>query len=135
MSRYIIVSLLCGILFGVMDGLINANSYAQKLYSVYQPIARSSINAFAGVAIDLVYGFVIAGLFLILYQALPGANGLVKGLSYAMMAWFFRVLMSVASDWMMFRIPPSALLYKLGTGLLEMLVLGLLLGAMLKPAR
>ena len=105
MLRYIIVSLMSGILFGVLDGAINANPLAQRLYAVYQPIARPSINPFAGVVIDLVYGFVMAGLFLLLYQSLPGETAWVKGLSFGVLAWFFRVVMYAASQWIMFSIP------------------------------
>jgi hypothetical protein len=32
-------------LFAIMDGLINANQVAQRLYSVYRPIGRKSVNA------------------------------------------------------------------------------------------
>ena len=64
MFRYIIVSVVSGILFGVMDGLINANPLAQKLYKVYKPIAKTSMNVPAGIVIDLVYGFVMARIFL-----------------------------------------------------------------------
>ena len=38
MIRYIIVSIASGVLFGAMDGLINANPLAQRLYEVYKPI-------------------------------------------------------------------------------------------------
>ena len=58
MSGYVIVSVVGGILFGILDGVINANSLAQRLYAVYKPIARTSINPLAGIAIDLVYGFI-----------------------------------------------------------------------------
>jgi len=40
MVRYIIVSIVSGILFGVLDGLINANPLAQRLYEVYKPISQ-----------------------------------------------------------------------------------------------
>jgi hypothetical protein len=133
MLRYAIVSVVGGILFGFMDVLINANSLARRLYEVYKPIARTSVNAPAGVVIDLVYGFAMAGIFLLLYQSLPGEAGLVKGLGFALMAWFFRVVMYVATQWMMFTVPASTLLYILGTGLCEMLVLGALYGLTLKP--
>ncbi len=86
MTRYVIVSLVSGILFGVLDGLINANPLAQRLYAVYQPIAKTSLNPVAGIAIDILYGFVMAGLFLVLYNSLPGEAGLVKGISFALMA-------------------------------------------------
>jgi hypothetical protein len=133
MIRYIIVSVVGGILFGVMDGLINANPLAQKLYKVYKPIAKTSINVPAGIVIDLVYGFIMAGIFLILYTSLPGELGIIKGISFAFLAWFFRVVMHVASQWMMFNVPIRALLYTLLTGICEMLVLGILYGLTLIP--
>ena len=133
MIRYIIASIVGGFLFGTMDGVINANSYAKKLFEVYKPIAKTSINAPAGIIIDLIYGFVMAGLFLLLYKSLPGETGLLKGLSFAGIAWFFRVVMSVVSSWMTFNVPVSTLGYSLVTGLVGMLVLGILFGLTLKP--
>jgi hypothetical protein len=133
MIRYIIVSVVGGILFGVMDCLINANPLAQKLNKVYKPMAKTSMNIPAGIVIDLVYGFIMAGIFLILYNSLPGELGLVKGISFAFLAWFFRVVMSVASNWMMFKVPVATLLYTLLTGLGEMLILGVIYGFFLKP--
>ena len=133
MTRYLIVSFASGILFGILDGAINANPLAQRLYSVYSPIARTSINPAAGIAIDLAYGFIMAAVFLLLYQSLPGETGIVKGLSFAVLVWFFRVVMSAASTWIMFNIPIPTLIYNLVAGLVEMLVLGILYGLTLKP--
>lgn len=133
MLRYIVVSLASGILFGILDGIINANPLAQKLYAVYQPIARTSVNAMAGVAIDLVYGFVLAAVFLLLYASLPGQHGMVKGLAFAILVWFFRVAMQAASTWMMFNVPIPTIIYSLVAGLAEMLMLGLLYGLTLRP--
>ena len=134
MTGYIIASVVSGIVFGVLDGVINANPLAQRLYQVYRPIARTSLNPVAGIVIDLVYGFVMAGVFLLLYQSLPGETGLVKGVSYGALVWFFRVVMYTASQWVMFNIPLAATLYTLLTGLGEMLILGVLYGLILKPA-
>jgi hypothetical protein len=134
MIGYIIVSIVSGILFGILDGVINANPLAQRLFQVYKPIARTSINPLAGIVIDLVYGFVMAGVFLLLYKSLPGGTGLVKGVSFACLVWFFRVVMYAASHWVMFNVPIEALLYSLVTGLGEMLILGVLYGLTLKPA-
>jgi hypothetical protein len=133
MTTYILVSVISGILFGILDGLINANPIATKLFEAYKPIARASVNFVAGVIIDLAYGFILAGLFLLLYSSLPGQVGLVKGVSFALMVWFLRVVMSVASQWMMYRVPPKALLYTLLAGLAEMLILGILYGLTLRP--
>ena len=134
MTGYIIASVVSGIVFGVLDGVINANPLAQRLYQVYRPIARTSLNPVAGIVIDLVYGFVMAGVFLLLYTSLPGETGLVKGVSYGALVWFFRVVMYTASQWVMFNIPLAAMLYTLVTGLGEMLILGVLYGLILKPA-
>jgi hypothetical protein len=134
MTSYLIVSVISGVLFGVMDGLINANPLANRLFEVYKPIARTSINFVAGILIDLVYGFILAALFMLLYPSLPGADGLVKGVSFAVIVWFLRVVMSAASQWMMYRVPVKAVLYSLLAGLAEMLVLGILYGLALPPA-
>ncbi|MBI9051943.1 MAG: hypothetical protein JEZ00_21180 [Anaerolineaceae bacterium] len=133
MVTYIIVSIASGFLFGVMDGVIHANPLAQKLYQVYKPIAREKINPQAGFIIDLSYGFVMAGVFLLLYQSFPGAIGLLKGISYALIIWFFRVVMYNASQWMMFKIPVKTILYSIFAGLVEMLILGVLYGLTLQP--
>ncbi|MBI4979514.1 MAG: hypothetical protein HZC28_18700 [Spirochaetes bacterium] len=134
MMRYIIVSVVSGIIFGVLDGLINANPLAQKLYAAYKPIARTAVNMPAGFIIDVVYGFALAWLFLLIYNSLPGQSGLVKGICFAVIVWFFRVVMSAASHWMMFAIPVSAVLYTLAAGICELLILGILYGLTLKPA-
>jgi hypothetical protein len=133
MIRTILVGLGGGVLFGVLDALINANPLAQRLMAVFKPIARTSFNPAAGIAIDLVYGLVMAWLFLLLYPALPGGSGLEKGLAFGLLVWFFRVLMSVASQWVMFAVPVETLLYSLGAGLVEMLLLGLLYGFLIRP--
>jgi hypothetical protein len=114
--------------------LINANPLAQRLYAVYQPIARPSIRPLGGILIDLVYGFAMAGAFLLLYASLPGAAGVVKGVSFGVLAWFFRVVMQAASQWVMFCIPLKTLLYSVVSGLGEMLILGVLYGLCLRPA-
>jgi hypothetical protein len=133
MIGYIIVSLASGILFGILDGVINANPLAQRLYKVFKPIAKTSINPVSGIVIDLVFGFIMAGVFLLLYTSLPGATGFVKGVSFALRVWFFRVVMYAASQWVMFNVPVKTLLYSIVAGLGEMLILGVLYGLTLKP--
>jgi hypothetical protein len=116
-----------------MDGLINANPLAQRLYKVFEPIARKSMNIAVGIAIDLAFGFAMAGIFLVLSGSLPGQIGALKGLVFGLIVWFFRVVMQVASQGMMFTVPAGTLLYTLMCGLAEMLALGLLYGMALTP--
>jgi hypothetical protein len=132
-TNYVIISVISGVLFGILDGLINANPVARRLLAAYEPIAKKSVNFVAGILIDLAYGFIMAGVFLLLYASLPGASGLVKGLSFGLLTWFFRVVMSVASEWMTYNVAAPTLLYKVATGLVEMLVLGVIYGLTLKP--
>ncbi len=126
--RYVIISISGGILFGVLDGLLNANPLAQKLYSVYKPIMRKNINAVLGIGIDLAYGFIMAGIFILLFDSFPGDTALLKGLSFGLVMWFFRVVMYGATQFVMFTISPSLLLYILLSGLLEMMILGAFFG-------
>jgi len=55
----------------------------------------------------------MAAIFLLLHNSLPGDTGLVKGASFALLAWFFRVVISAASQWIMFQVPAVTLLYTL----------------------
>jgi len=126
--RYVSVSITSGVLFAIMDGLINANPYAQTMYEAYGAIMKTEVDMVSGITIDVAYGFIMVGVFLYLYAALPGTTGPIKGAGFGIMVWFFRVVMSVASAWMMFNVPASLLIYTLAAGLAEMLVLGIFLG-------
>ena len=75
----------------------------------------------------------MAGVFLLLHKSLPGETGLIKGVSFAFLVWFFRVVMYTASQWVMFNVTIEAVLYSLVAGLGEMLILGILYGLTLKP--
>lgn len=133
MLRYCIVSVVNGILFGILDGIIHANPVAIRLFEAYAPIARSTINAPAGIVIDMAYGFVMGFVFLLVYESLPGEPGVVKGIVFALIVWFFRVLMSAVTQWMMFEVPVTTLLYVTIAGLVEMLVIGIVYGLFLRP--
>ena len=82
MIRFIIISLIGGLLFGIPDGLINANSLAHKFLEYYKYIAKQNINVQMGLIIDGIYGFVMYWIFLLIYISLPSENGLIKGFIY-----------------------------------------------------
>jgi hypothetical protein len=130
--RVAALGLAAGLLFAVMDGLINANPLAQRLYSVYRPIARKSVNAPLGLTFDLLSGVVMAFLFVALRSALP-EGWVTKGIAFGLIAWFFRVAMGSAAQTVMFIVPTSAVFYGLLTGLVEMIALGLFYAALLRP--
>ncbi len=132
MIRLILVCIINGMIFGILDGLINANPMARKLFETYKPISKDIINVPAGIIIDLIYGFVMGFVFLLLYNSLPGSTGVVKGLSFGTVIWFFRVFMNIVTTWMTLKIPVKTLIYTGITGLLEMMVIGLIYGLFLK---
>lgn len=132
MVRYVVVSIFGGLILGILDGLINANPYAQKFFEVYKPIAKSSVNIFLGFGIDILYGFVMAGVFLLLYKSLPGTTPLLKGVSFGLIVSFFSVATHVFSQLVMFKVPANALVYMFLTGLLEMLIVSVFLSLTLK---
>jgi hypothetical protein len=134
MIRYVIISLLSGLLFAVLDGLIHANPVAQKLMLCFKPIAKSTINVPAGITIDLFYGFVMCGLFLLLYDSLFFDEPALKGVLYGLIIWFFRVVMSVLSMYMTQKVPGITLAYILLTGLLEMVIIGVFYGLTIRPS-
>jgi hypothetical protein len=132
MLKFIITAVLTGLLFGIMDGLINGNPYAVKLMECYKPIAKQQIDIPVGLLIDLLYGFVISAIFIIIMPVLPSESGIIKGITFGLGMWFFRVFMGVVSNWMTFTIPSKTLWYILLTGLIEMILLGILNGLILK---
>ena len=122
MRRQIIIGLVAGVAFLILDGVLNANPLAQRLYAAYQPIARPSVHALAGSAVDLAYGVILAGLFVMLRPSLPGETSLMKGLSFGVMVWFLRVFMRVAGEWVTTTLPASAHVYTLLAGLMQVLL-------------
>ncbi len=132
MARYVVASLSSGVLFGIMDALINGNPLAARIMDCYKPIARQAVNVPAGMAIDLAYGFVICAVYLFILPVLPAQSGTARGIAFGLGMWFFRVVMNALSGWMMFIVPGRTLVYQLVTGLAEMLLLGIVIGLILK---
>jgi hypothetical protein len=93
MGTTILVGLLSGLLFAVLDMLINANPLARRLNALFLPIARRRVNPIVGLAIDLVFGLIMAVLYVQLRPALAGGSGLARGLCYGSLIWFLRVVM------------------------------------------
>jgi len=135
MTRYLLASLASGILFVGMDVLINANPLAQRLHQGYAAIARKSMNPIPATLIDLAYGFIIAGLYLLLRPALPGSTVLAKAVSFALILWVLRVVMTAVTHWVMFDLPGSAHMHDIAAGFLEMLVISAACALILGPAR
>ena len=132
MIRFIIAGLISGILMWIVDAIVNGNPYAQKLYQVFKPILRTTMSIPLGLLIYLIYGFAMAGIFLFISHSMFGHTGIIKGISFAMVVWFFRCFMAAIGQWMVFPLSFKALVYSLITGLCELVIVGILFGAILK---
>jgi hypothetical protein len=135
MTRLLIVGLVAGTAFLVTDGILHANPLARRLYAVYRPIARPSVNSLAGSVVDLVYGVVLTALFAILRQRLPGETGLEKAMSFGAMVWFLRVGMRVAGEWVTTTVPAPTHAYTLVAGLVQILLVSIIIAVLLPDAR
>jgi hypothetical protein len=125
-GRLVIAGLVASILFLVLDaalgmlgGLIGARFFG--LPST-QPEGIES-KMVAGLVFELVNGFVLAVVYAILYTCLPGA-GWVRGLSFGVLVWALRVVMWAFSTYMMTDMSPITISITVATGLLEMLIIG-----------
>jgi len=78
MLRQIVVGLVAGLAFLVLDGFLHANPLAQELYAAYRPIARASVNVLAASLIDVAYGLILVGLFVTLRHCLPGRTNPIR---------------------------------------------------------
>jgi CBS domain containing-hemolysin-like protein len=132
MVGFIIVSIISGVLLMVLDAIINANPYAQKVYEVYKPILKTTINLPLNLLIYLVNGFALAAFFVFLRPILPGEIGIVKGICFALIIWYFRSFMAVIFQWMMFPLPSKAMVYGAISGLCEILLVGVVYGLILR---
>ena len=135
MIRRIFVGLIAGVALLMLDGVLNANALAQRLYAVYHPIARPGVNAIAGSAIDLAYGVILVAIFVTLRPSLPGRTRLMKGLSFGVMVWFMRVVMRVAGEWVTMTVPNATHAYTLAAGLVQVLLVAAIIALLLPEPR
>jgi hypothetical protein len=131
--HFVIISVVCGILLWLLGAIINRNPFAQKLYQVYAPILKQTYNIPISILANLFYGFVFSGMFLLLFKSLPGETTIIKGISFALIVWFLRGVMSALSQWTAFALPFKAVIYAAISGLCEMLIVGVLFSLTLKP--
>jgi len=129
MAAFLGVGLVGGLIFLLLDFLLNVNPLARRLSQAYAPIARKQMPLAPAIAMDLLLGVAMAGFFLMLRPAFPGGTVVSLGFSFGFLAWFFRVLMNTLSHWVMFALPSATHLYALAAGFAEMIVLGVFYAA------
>jgi hypothetical protein len=84
-----------------------------------------------GPIFELINGFMLALIYAIIHPDLPG-QGWKKGVSYGLIVWGLRVVMWAFSNYMMTDMPPVLIVITVVTGLIEVLILGVVIAAIYK---
>jgi hypothetical protein len=110
--------------FGMVGGLIGAKVFGLPA-SGPPGIDR---KARLGVVFEVINGYMLALVYALIHSALPG-QGWVKGLSYGLIVWGLRVVMWAFSTYMMTDMSPISIGISVVTGLVEVLILGVVVAA------
>ena len=130
-KRLIVAGIAASVLFLVLDmmlgavgGLIVANVFRVPFQ---QPPGIEAKIRF-GLLFELINGFMLALIYAVIYRCLPGRSW-QKGISYGLIVWGLRVVMWAFSTFMMTDMPPALIAITVVTGLIEVLILGVVIAA------
>jgi hypothetical protein len=128
-GRLIITGLVAAVLFLVLDMAFGMAGgwLATRLFGLpsTQPEGIESKMKY-GLLFELINGFLLALIFALIHPCLPG-RGWIKGISYGLIVWALRVVMWAFSTFMMTDMAPATIGISVGTGLIEVLILGVVI--------
>jgi hypothetical protein len=130
-KRLVVAGIVTAILFLALDMVLGAGSnlIAQALgVPLAQPPGIETKIKF-GLIFEGVNGFMLVVIYAIIHPSLPGSRRWQKGLSYGLIVWGLRVVMWAFSTYMMTNMPPILIAITVVTGLIEVLILGVVLAA------
>jgi len=127
-KKILACGIITGVLFSLSDMLIAIST--SPIFSPYSdlPIWKTPPNILAGLIFDLINGFILAVVYTIVYNGIPGF-GWKKGLNYGIFVGLFRVLMSSFSTIVMYSVPLTLVITSLITGYVEIIILCVILAA------
>ena len=130
-KRLIVAGIVTSVLFLVLDmvlgtagGFIGAEVFSVP---VEQPPGFEAKVKF-GLIFELMNGFMLAVIYAVIHPSLPG-RGWKKGISYGLIVWGLRVVMGAFSTYMMTDMSPILIAITVVTGLIEVLILGIVIAA------
>jgi hypothetical protein len=133
-KRLIVAGIAASVLFLVLDavlgmagGFIGAQVFG---LSVEQPPGIEDKMMIAPV-FELINGFMLAVIYAVIHPSLPG-RGWKKGISYGLIVWGLRVVMWAFSTYMMTDMAPVLIVINGVTGLIEVLILGIVIAVICK---
>jgi hypothetical protein len=130
-KRLIVAGVAASVLFLVLDMMLGAvgGLVAADVFGVPfdQPPGIQAKIKF-GLLFELINGFMLALIYAVIYRCLPG-QGWHKGISFGLIVWGLRVVMWAFSTYMMTDLPPALIAITVVTGLIEVLILGVVIAA------
>jgi hypothetical protein len=130
-GRFLIAGIAASLLFLVLDmalgmtgGLVGSKFFG---LSAAQPPGFEKKMRFA-LLFEVINGFMLALIYAVIHTVLPG-QGWVKGISYGLIVWGLRVVMWAFSTYVMTNMPPTQIGINVATGLVEVLILGIVIAA------
>ncbi len=128
-KRFIIAGVAASVLFlvldavfGVVGGLIGDQCFG--LPATQPDEAKMMI----GLIFELINGSMLVLIYSVIHPSLPGQRW-KKGISYGLIVWGLRVVMWAFSTYMMTDMSPSMIVITVVTGLIEVLILGIVIAA------
>ncbi len=126
MKRVLTCGIITGVLFIMFDMISSIST--SPIFSPYSdlPIWKTPPDILAGVIFDLINGFILVAVYMMIYNGIPG-YGWKKGLNYGIIVGLFRVVMPSFSTIVMYTIPFTLVIASLVTGYIEIVILCVIL--------
>jgi hypothetical protein len=134
-GRLIVTGVVAAVLFLVLDmGLGMVGGWIGTRFFGQPSAQPAGIDAKIklGLVFELINGFLLALIYAVIHACLPG-RGWTKGVSYGLVVWALRVVMWAFSTYMMTDMAPATIGITVGTGLIEVLILGVVIALVYGP--
>jgi hypothetical protein len=128
-GRLLVTGLVAAVLFLVLDMALGMlGGWLGRRFFGLSSTQPAGIEAKMrlGLVFELINGFLLALIYAVIHTSLPGV-GWVRGLSYGLIVWALRVVMWAFSTYMMTDLAPATIGITVGTGLIEVLILGVVI--------
>ncbi len=124
--KFFMTGLITGFVFLMLDMFIAIAT--GPLLSPFSglPIWRNPPNIAAGAVFDIINGFILAGIFMVMYKGIPG-SGWRKGANFGIIVGLLRTVMSSFSALVMYATPAEVVMIQLVSGYAEIVILCVIL--------
>jgi len=134
MVRYALISVLAGSIMLILDAVFDNSEFAKRISLPLNPIRRKNNTLARSLAVNISFGFIFAGFYLISYRSLPGLPGsFFRSLYFATIVWILSVVFKAMSQWVEFDFTGSFLLYSVLSGFIKILSINILFHYLLRP--